>query len=75
MEEQVGEKAGELKQERNRRYKKRRYKKKICLKLNFLEIKKNTSSEIESTLDGVSSSLHIADEKISELEYIAIETI
>lgn len=30
---------------------------------------------MKSTLDGVSSSLHIADEKISELEDMAIETI
>lgn len=30
---------------------------------------------MKSTLDGFSSSLHIADEKISELEDIAIETI
>lgn len=30
---------------------------------------------MKSTLDGVSSSLHIADENISELEDMAIETI
>ena len=30
---------------------------------------------MKSTLDGFSSSLHIADEKISELEDIAVKTI
>lgn len=36
---QVGEKVGELKQERNRRYKKRRYKKDM-FEIKLLEIKK-----------------------------------
>ena len=35
---------------------------------------KNTTSEIKSTLDRITSNLDIAEEKVSELEDIAIGT-
>ena len=37
--------------------------------------KKNTMFKMKNTVHGINGRLNIAEEKVSELEYIAVETI